>query len=174
MDGDIRLLTFPELTQAVGPWSKRNFGEKQDPFTGMVEELGELSRCLLKRLQGIRGYDSPVFFRTAYVDALGDISIYAGNFSYNKNIVCEWPELAGKVGSVNYQVYIGRACYWLSHLIQIPEHKNDMNRWLHNFLIEIAFLAQLEGLSLKEVANETWQSVSLRDWKANKEDGTNG
>jgi NTP pyrophosphatase (non-canonical NTP hydrolase) len=164
-------ITFPELSIAVGEWSKRNFGDKQDSYTGMVEELGELARCFIKRFQGIRGYDSPVYFRTQFIDALGDICIYTANFASYNGIKSEWPNIEGKASSVRYQVYLGRACHWLSHLMETPEHKIDMDRWLHNFLIEIAFLASLEGLDLKEVANETWQSVVVRDWNKNKTDG---
>jgi hypothetical protein len=171
MDDDLKLLAFPELTLAVGEWSKRNFGDKQDPYIGMVEELGELSRCVLKRFQGIRGYDSPVFFRTNYVDALGDICIYTANFAFNNSIVTTWPDIRGKVGYVSYRKILANSLFWLARLGEVPEVEVDTEKWLYNFLTMLSWLAFEEGLVLKEVANETWLTVSVRDWKVNKEDG---
>lgn len=43
---------------------------------GVMEELGELAHCLLKRAQGIRGYDNPDKFRAESRDAIGDCLIY--------------------------------------------------------------------------------------------------
>src|SRR5215469_601041 len=79
-------IPFHTLIKEVGLWSAYNFGPKQDPWLGMVEEMGELAHCLLKRYQGIRGYDDPLHFREEFKDALGDIGVYAANYAYNEQM----------------------------------------------------------------------------------------
>jgi hypothetical protein len=161
-------MKFEELTNAVGEWSQRNFGKKQNPYMGMVEELGELAHCLLKREQGIRGFENPGFFLDQYMDALGDICIYAANFAYNEKLKVDWP-YQKLDGTSNDQ--IAYACFWLSQLQMLPELHEDMGRRLFCLLGCIRSLARQEELNLEEVAQQTWERVSVRDWKVNSQDG---
>lgn len=167
----IDIKPFPLLSQEVGEWSQRNFGDKQEPYLGMVEELGELAHCLLKRRQAIRGYDNVEYFRGEFIDALGDIGIYAANFAYNNRINVQWPMVRGSGSQETQTKYIAKACYWLSELILTPEVKEDMIRWLHYFLLEVAVVAKLEQLELDEVVSDVWDRVKVRDWKRNPQDG---
>jgi hypothetical protein len=162
-------MRFQELTSAVGEWSKRNFGDKQNPFLGLIEELGELSHCLLKRQQGIRGYESPSFFIREYMDALGDICIYAANYAYNEGIAAQWPNKVQVEETANR--YIANACYYLFRLHMTPEFPSDLMISLNGFLSAIAHLAALEQLDLVQIAEKTWEIVSVRDWKVNSQDG---
>lgn len=162
---------FPLLSQEVGEWSRRNFGDKQEPYLGMIEELGELAHCLLKRRQGIRGYDNAEVFIEAFKDALGDIGIYAANFAYNYHINVQWPIVRGSGSQETQTKYMAKACYWLSELMLTPEVREDAVRWLHHFLLEIAVVARLEKLELDEVVCEVWERVKVRDWKRNPQDG---
>jgi hypothetical protein len=162
-------MRFDELTKHVGEWSQRNFGDKQNPYLGLVEELGELSHCLLKRQQEIRGYENPSYFLREYIDALGDMCIYAANYAYNEGIVAQWPTKFEADGTANR--YIGNACYYIFSLSMMPEISADLSTSLHNLLICISKLAVLEGLDLAEIAEKTWELVSVRDWKVNVQDG---
>jgi hypothetical protein len=162
-------MRFQELTVAVGEWSKRNFGDKQNPYLGLIEELGELSHCLLKRQQGIRGYESPSFFQGEYMDALGDICIYAANYAYNEGIAAQWPNRILAEETANR--YIARACYYLFRLSMSPEVPSDLEVSLNGLLSSIAHLAALEQLDLAEIAEKTWEVVSVRDWIVNAQDG---
>lgn len=155
---------FPLLSQEVGEWSHRNFGNKQDPYLGMIEELGELAHCLLKRWQQIRGYEDPKFFLEQFTDALGDIGIYAANFAYNNHLNIHWPVVRGTTPQVSQTVYVAQAAFWLSHLKLTPESQDDLRRWLHHFLLEIGVIAKLEQLELDEVVCGVWETVKLRDW----------
>jgi NTP pyrophosphatase (non-canonical NTP hydrolase) len=62
-------------------WATRNFGTNriwQDPFLGMVEELGELAHAKLKQKQGIRGtYEE---HEEAAKDSVGDFMVYLSDF----------------------------------------------------------------------------------------------
>lgn len=66
----------------VGKWNAYNFPNKvggDEPFLGMVEELGELAHALLKLRQGIRGMN-PVKANALAKDAIGDLHIYTNDF----------------------------------------------------------------------------------------------
>lgn len=161
---------FGILASEVGKWSHLNFGDDQEPYLGMVEELGELSRCLLKRKQKIRGFDDPAFFFQEFVDAIGDIGIYAANFAYNNKLYVSWPKV-GIYPPENAVKYIANACCWLSKLLNAVEASNDQEKWLYNFLLEIATIAKLEHMELDSVVNVVWSRVVLRDWKQNSHNG---
>jgi hypothetical protein len=166
------MIIFQTLSDAVGAWSHRNFGDKQSPFLGMVEELGEAAHCDLKRIQGIRGYDEPEFFRREYSDALGDICIYAANYAYNEKISVKWPIQYPDGNIHSIENYISSAMFWLSKLNGVPEAPTDLSKYLYNFLVCITGLARLEDLILTEVAESTWNEVSVRDWKVYSHNGT--
>ena len=84
-----------ELQEVVRGWRSKNFeGQtKQGKGTkarlhqhkyvqavigllGAMEEMGELTHCVLKRLQGIRGYDDDKKFEAEASDAVADTVIY--------------------------------------------------------------------------------------------------
>lgn len=163
--------TFPVLTLEVGEWSHRNFGAKQCPYLGIIEELGELAHCVLKRFQGIRGYEDPEVFAGDYQDALGDICIYAANYCFNYQLVSNW-QGDDRHSGLNHTKYLSNACYLLAHL---PTTKNDINNgtslMMNNFLQELEYLAQLEQMELAVIANITWEKVVTRDWLQNKTNG---
>lgn len=77
----IREWTLRELQDSHREWVEHNFPEQltdptraDDGFYGLVEEVGELARALLKARQGIRG--TPEFWREQQLDAVGDIVIF--------------------------------------------------------------------------------------------------
>lgn len=73
-------INFADLQKQVGEWSRRNFPNNtpDNPFKGMVEELGELAHALLKKEQGIRG--TPEEHDVAAKDAVGDLLVYTADF----------------------------------------------------------------------------------------------
>lgn len=76
----------------VAEWADRNFGGAskrnfEDPFMGMVEELGEMAHALLKQKQGIRGtYEE---HEAALRDAIGDFEVYLMDFCQLREINLE-------------------------------------------------------------------------------------
>jgi NTP pyrophosphatase (non-canonical NTP hydrolase) len=79
-------LTFGQLQEHVGEWSRRNFPNNQPyhPLLGLVEEVGELSHSFLKSEQGIRGTIEE--HHAAKVDAVGDILVYLADFCSRNDI----------------------------------------------------------------------------------------
>jgi NTP pyrophosphatase (non-canonical NTP hydrolase) len=76
-------MELKEFQQEVLEWSKKNFGEDEDPFLrvfGMVEEVGELCHAVLKSKQSIRHVDDQRA-RDLIEDALGDIMVYMADLA---------------------------------------------------------------------------------------------
>jgi NTP pyrophosphatase (non-canonical NTP hydrolase) len=66
----------------VYEWSINNFGEHEDPWLrvfGMMEELGELARAILKSSQRIRRMDEATA-KAQIIDALGDFFVFAADY----------------------------------------------------------------------------------------------
>ncbi|SRR5258705_1097787 len=164
------VIPFPILTKEVGLWSINNFGTLQNPWLGMVEEIGELAHCLLKREQGIRGFDDPIYFLDQLKDALGDIGIYAANYAYNEEMRnIEYPK---PVADLTMNKHIANVLFWLSELRLLGERKEDYKEWLKNLLLDVSCIARLEGIEFQEVVTETWLIVKMRNWKENAHDGS--
>jgi hypothetical protein len=167
---------FDSFVADVRQWTLRNFGDKQNPFIGMVEELGELSRCVIKRMQGIRGYEDPAFFATKYLDAIGDIGVYSANFAFLYNAKAFWPNIKSADWKVaTHNEHIAYACKWLSNLgigtLQHAPEAKAINLNLCRFLEEIDRLAVLEGSTLREATLKAWDEVQNRNWTQNPKDG---
>jgi hypothetical protein len=168
--------SFNEFTADVKQWTLRNFGNKQNPFIGMVEELGELSRCIIKRMQGIRGYENAEFFAKCYIDAIGDIGVYSANFAYRFEISAEWPDVSKLWNITTHSEHIAHACRLLGNL---GIHTSGggaldamvLQSWFTKFLHEIDSLAILENSTLMVATTSTWAQVKNRDWTKNKTDG---
>lgn len=88
-----------KIQKQIEKWRAKNFGPsstqgkrtkrllEQDRIVaanvnllGVQEEVGELSHCFLKMIQGIRGYNDEIKYRAEAKDAVGDIVIYLMGF----------------------------------------------------------------------------------------------
>jgi len=83
MEQEIKHQDMPSLTtmqMQVRSWQHHNFPSStyEEPFKGMVEEIGELSHALLKMKQGIRGTTQE--HEAAIQDAIGDLCIFTMDF----------------------------------------------------------------------------------------------
>ncbi len=93
--------TLQQIQDEIREWADRNFKDNQSkapgvtygtplgsiaPLLGIVEEVGELSHCVLKRHQGIRGYDENDKYFTERDDALADIMVYLCDFAGREKV----------------------------------------------------------------------------------------
>jgi hypothetical protein len=134
---------------------------------GMMEELGELAHCSLKRIQGIRGFDDHDFYIKNYIDAVGDIGVYASNYAVVHSIHMEWPE------NRDYELHTSDLCYamasyWLSTMMITTD---AADKRLYHFLAYVDALARKEGTTLAAATTKTWEQVKERNWVKNKEAG---
>lgn len=86
-----------QIQREIAEWSNRNFkdntskhsGQKMystNALLGIVEEVGELSHCVLKRHQGIRGFDSTDYYIAHRDDAVADLLVYLCDFADREGI----------------------------------------------------------------------------------------
>src|SRR4051812_30609457 len=79
-----------EFQHRVAMWNMFNFPKKVEredynqPFKGMVEELGELAHADLKMEQGIRGNVEE--HQLAAKDAVGDLLVYMADYCNMKGV----------------------------------------------------------------------------------------
>src|SRR5690349_11211377 len=90
-------LSLREIQAQIREWADRNFKNNTSkatgaelgsvaPLLGIVEEAGELSHCVLKRHEGIRGYDDDAKYTTDRDDALADILVYLCDFAGREGV----------------------------------------------------------------------------------------
>lgn len=100
--------SLDDYQHEVGTWAKKNFDREDrvyeaiDPFYGVVEEVGEMSRAILKGKQNIRSYaklantdigleDDPIKAKELKIqakikDSIGDIMIYLLDYCYRNKL----------------------------------------------------------------------------------------
>lgn len=92
---DMDKKSLQDIQTEIGEWSYKTFGDNvskttgqklysQNALTGLVEEVGELNRCVICRHQGRRGYDNEEKYRVDVSDALADILIFLCDFAYRE------------------------------------------------------------------------------------------
>lgn len=85
------------IQREIREWSLRNFGQQVSkatgaelgsisPLLGIGEENGELCHVVLKRHQGIRGYDDDAKYQSERDDAIADILVYLCDFANRENV----------------------------------------------------------------------------------------
>lgn len=69
-----------QMQAQLAAWQGRNFGAAtlEQIALGVCEEAGELAHAVLKRSQGIRGFDDDAKFKEYARDAAGDVMVFLG------------------------------------------------------------------------------------------------
>lgn len=72
------MIDLRAIQQEHREWADRNFPNEnlEQATLGAAEEIGELCHAVLKRVQGIRGYDDDEKFQLEAGDAIGDCIIF--------------------------------------------------------------------------------------------------
>lgn len=174
-------LTITDLISQVGEWATRNFPGKAAPDLGIAEELGEAVHCVLKRFQGIRGFDDPAFFDLHFRDALGDLAIYCLHAAYEAKVLLILPETYD-VSKHTDRRYISQLSIMVGVLIGSCDadeddtmdsakrtHNNETrNRHIQMVWLWAAMWAAFHGYNWMELVTDTWVGVRERDWQKNK------
>jgi hypothetical protein len=170
-----------ELIHVVGEWAKYNFGYKRAPHIGVIEEIGEAAHCVLKQIQGIRGFDDMNVFMEKFGDALADGMIYLADWCSEHNTYFQFGRGQGAVPiTVDDQNKI------ITHLLQAtamitlqadrePAERYDLkvvqesefNMAAQRICTGFEMWAQVYGLDLRMLVAHTWAKVSQRDWVKN-------
>jgi hypothetical protein len=168
-----------ELIHTVGEWAKYNFGYKRAPHIGVIEEIGEAAHCVLKRIQGIRGFDDENIFMEKFGDALADGMIFLADWCSEHNTYFQF-DRHWRVTTVDDQNKI------ITHLLQAaavitlqadrePAERYDLkvvqesefNMAAQRICTGFEMWAQVYRLDLRMLVAHTWAKVSQRDWVKN-------
>lgn len=177
-------LTFAEFQGQVGEWSRRNFpaNTPDDPFEGMVEEVGELAHARLKARQGIRG--TPEEHLAKEKDAIGDVAVFLADWAERRGL-----NLGRGLRDAFYPEFEGATFADLDRaaketLATMPDRTPDLTfRYIVAVIGELAVddkpkssdaggllgnlagYCVLRGWSFAEIVEQTWNQVKLRDWR---------
>jgi NTP pyrophosphatase (non-canonical NTP hydrolase) len=155
------------IQREVGEWAWRNFKEKAsgvNPHLGVIEELGELSKAILKKDQGIRG--TPEKHDSDAVDAIGDIVIYLLNllntmevdvFSVACDTFLNTTSFAYDEDSSNRKELI----ILMSKAVAALSSDTRSVGWL---LVYLDTMSRSYGYSLLDIVKKTWDIVKKRNW----------
>lgn len=160
--------TSREIINEVGEWAEANFGNKKHPLFGITEELGELCHCLLKRIQGIRGFDNPEHFLSEFTDALADTGIYLAHHCYTKGIAFKFHEyttIHESWSRATMEDLVAMALMEVARMLQ----DEGCNR-VDNLVATLVCIGAKEGVSFEQAVRDTWAKVQKRNWKANPVD----
>jgi hypothetical protein len=165
-----------ELIHVVGRWSKYNFSHRRAPHLGVVEEIGEATRCVLKRIQGIRGFDKEDFFMAQFSDALADTIIYLADWCSERNAFF----MFGRNMHLPAKLTIDDQNRILTHLLQASAvmtqqadrepaelraiDESDYNMVAQRICTGLEMWGQVYDIDLRLTVAVTWAKVSQRDW----------
>jgi NTP pyrophosphatase (non-canonical NTP hydrolase) len=155
-----------ELAQEVGAWAAKNF-DHFAPKLGIIEEAGEIAHCLLKRVQGIRGFDDPHHFETKLTDGLADIMIYVAHeaFLSDHRFDARVPVSEIIPNGLDGDIYLCGKIAEFAAMVAI-----DDSTFLDDLTGYVEALSDRHDIDLGEAIEATWEKVSKRDWRANKVD----
>lgn len=168
-----------QLVQEIGDWATENFSVHA-PRLGVLEEVGEMTHCILKRFQGIRGFDKPEHFKKEFGDALADAGVYLLHDIYMAAMriiddPCEsefYKDFDFDLAMFHEeaQEFLAKLSEDVSWLLDGNEY-NSASVEVHDAILQKLFgAARQEGLDFMEVLEATWAKVKQRNWVENPTD----
>lgn len=158
--------TSSQLAHEINTWGNKNFTVFM-PEIGIVEEVGEAARCIIKRAQKIRGYEDPVFFEMKFADALADAGVYLFDFAGRAGIPIQF-EPEAPVGQEDHHDLIAYILENLRRMVLDAAHGTQPTQIsqisTQRVWNGLYWWAQMENLHLPTIVNDTWESVQKRDW----------
>lgn len=176
-----------ELIQVVGAWAKYNFAHRRAPHFGMVEEIGEATHCVIKRVQGIRGFDKEPFFIEKLTDAFADTIIYLADwcsehnsfFNFGRNMHSHVPLTVDDQGRILSHI-LQALSIMLLHADREPQtafriaDESEYNMLAQRVCTGVEMWAQVYDIDLRLAVAHTWAKVSQRDWTKDVEKPAEG
>lgn len=157
-----------ELAKLVGAWADINF-KVHLPHRGFLEEVGEAAHCLIKRAQGIRGFEKSEYFKEQYADAIADAAIYLLHLCFRMKIPFASGSLQAEgsnpICNEENALYVLIMC--AADFCNPEQDRSAVIQSAGDSLEMLATLANLEGIDFDEAVESTWDKVSKRDWVNN-------
>lgn len=169
-----------QLIHAIGRWAENNFDDKRAADFGMLEEIGEATHCVLKRIQGIRGFDNEEFFLKEFSDALADIIIYLCDWCHQHNAFFKFGrnnrDLA-KLTVDDQRRIIRHLLQAMDMIISISDREpmgkfnvvdeSQFNMVAQRICSGVELWASVYNIDMRWMVSNTWLKISQRDWKKN-------
>lgn len=170
-----------ELVDQVGMWANYNFGNLRGPDLGIIEEIGEAVHAILKRKQGIRGFENSGFFLEKFTDALGDGMIYLADYCYihqaffrfNRNMQRPVLQTTDERRIIAHLLQAASQMLTYQEVI-IGEGIEQGEQQVYNMIAQqicngFEYWASVYDIDLPMLVNTVWEGVKRRDWKTNSQ-----
>ena len=172
-----KLDTVRRIMAEQKEWSFSNFGPTtadnvNDPLLGIIEELGELARAVLKKKQGIRG--SAEAHDAAAFDAIGDMLIFTIDAANRTETPVDWERSLTHTGSLRAHTFTTCATAVVANCAALEYNcPVYVREFAFNSMLAATFrLAELLGIDPLDAVIRTWSEVvAKRDWKASPDSG---
>lgn len=167
--------TARDIIKEIGEWAANNWpADKHAPDLGIVEELGEATHCILKRIQKIRGFDNDNHFKEQLKDAFADAGIYLLHYCFKNALPLSFAPTGNVVVNSDRQ-FLSYAMRNAINLVDYEEVLDDNKTILvapcaQRIWNTLFAWAQKYDIQLEDAVRSTWQKVSQRDWKQNPTD----
>jgi NTP pyrophosphatase (non-canonical NTP hydrolase) len=167
-----------EISIEIGTWASKNFAIHA-PKLGVLEEVGEMVHCVLKRFQKIRGYDKPDYFKSQFRDAIADCAIYLMHHMNMEDIKLESTTTITDVFNTLDQNlcdpdeatdFFGTMMEDVTSLLQDVELSLPTVTVVESIIACLAYASMQEGFDFMDAVEETWARVMKRDWVKNPTD----
>jgi NTP pyrophosphatase (non-canonical NTP hydrolase) len=167
-----------ELMNEIGEWADKNF-KVHMPDYGIVEELGEIVHCILKRAQGIRGFDKDEVYVPALKDAFADLMIYLLHLCFKYKVALSFDSYKMWMGEARMsdRLAMRQAMRYAGLLMEYSEitsvsDDNAIFRVPAQCLCNVAIIwGHQLGIDVVECTHDVWaKNVSKRNWEDNPED----
>ncbi len=169
------ITSLNNLSHEINEWASANFNDHV-PRLGILEEIGEIAHCVLKRVQKIRGFEDFNFFIGELKDGIGDTMIYLLHDLSLTSDLLQWSTLFDHEEDIQrecdldtLQTTLGNLAEAAGlHLQGLPVAGIPARECIIDGL---NIICKCYGLDLMEIVNETWAKVSKRDWKKSPKTG---
>lgn len=168
-----------QLIQQVGTWANKNFRDKRRAEWGLIEEIGEAAHCVLKRYQGIRGFDKDDFFIEKLTDALADTIIYLADwcfmhqafFKLGRNQVVQEFDITQERRIVQHLMLATSSLMGFEEVLIGDKVEVGMigiyNLFAQRICNGVEYWAQIYDIDLRWAITTTWAKVGKRNWVTN-------
>lgn len=165
--------TSNDYAKEIAAWSDRNWSrELHHPDFGIVEEIGEVSHCILKHIQGIRGFDSETFFMSQLEDAFADVAVYLHHYlAKNEATISFLPSSTSTtIVGMNDRAFMAYCLRSAIVLLDYTDRAESVDRGIFSVSCQrlwngLFYWAAKYNINLVNALDKTWTKVQQRDWK---------
>lgn len=169
--------TSREYQDEIGHWAEKNFDYIDQVGWGLIEELGEYCRAILKHKQNIRRHalKGGRNYEIDLKDSIADGMIFCLHWAYIHEVFISFEEAEKCDKDLNENEIISCILVYLSRMLMLHvdgAFSVDSARSVAQLIFNgFAMLAKSRGWDWQKILRMTWKEVSKRDWRKYPTDG---